>query len=142
MNAKQLRRRFPRAAQGFLALNDHDHHDGNGTDHRTGDPGPLAELERDHRDEPVHLHPVQKPAAGRFLVRVVSIRKRLLDEDNISEKVTVDCCRYAGLLDSDAPEKTHIETTQRLCRKGEEEKTLIEIYRGTRPVSQPEGEAK
>lgn len=124
MNSAALRRRFPRAAQGFLALND-DH----GIDHRAGGAGSDADVER-------HCGPaLEKNAAhqggdpGKFLVRVTSVRKRLLDEDNLCEKFHVDCLRYAGIIPSDAPGTTRIETTQRSCGEGEEEKTVIQVFK-------------
>lgn len=73
----------------------------------------------------------QRPKAEdskRFLVRVTSVRGRLIDEDNLCEKYIVDCCRYAGLLPGDSPAETKIEVCQRKVSKGEEEHTLIEIY--------------
>jgi hypothetical protein len=65
--------------------------------------------------------------SGRFLVRVTSFRRRLLDEDNLAEKYHVDCCRYAGLLASDAPDKTSIQVCQVKVRTKEEEMTVVEI---------------
>ncbi len=64
----------------------------------------------------------------RLLVRVTSVRLRLIDEDNLCEKYVVDCCRYAGLLPGDGPATTRIQATQRKVEKGESEHTLIEIY--------------
>lgn len=72
----------------------------------------------------------------RVLVRVVSVRKRLLDEDNLCPKYVIDCCRYAGLIPDDAPEKVRIQVGQRKPEKGEEEHTMIEIYN-----PEPEGRA-
>jgi hypothetical protein len=63
-----------------------------------------------------------------FLVRVTSIRKKLLDEDNLCEKYYVDCCRYAGLIPGDEPDKTKIEVCQRKAKKGELEHVLIDIF--------------
>jgi hypothetical protein len=71
--------------------------------------------------------PVKAKNTERILVRVTSVRNRLLDEDNLCEKYVVDCCRYAGLIPSDAPDKTKIEVTQRKCEAGETEHVLIEI---------------
>lgn len=68
---------------------------------------------------------------GRVLVRVTSIRRRLLDEDNLCEKYVVDCCRYAGLLPEDSPSRTKIEVAQRKAAKGEPEATLVEIFQPT-----------
>lgn len=64
-------------------------------------------------------------------MRVTSIRRRLIDEDNLCEKYAVDCCRYAGLLPGDGPGQTQIEIRQRKALKGEEEATLVEIYQLT-----------
>jgi hypothetical protein len=75
------------------------------------------------------LGPPQAEAGdtSRVLVRITSVRKRLLDEDNLAEKYHVDCCRYAGLLHSDEPGETKIEVSQRKAEKGEAEETIIEI---------------
>lgn len=71
---------------------------------------------------------VQELHTGRFLVRITSVRKRLIDEDNLCEKFHVDCCRYAGILPSDGPAKTSIEVSQRKAEKGEEEEVLVEVF--------------
>lgn len=71
----------------------------------------------------------QRRNTGRFLVRVTSIRKRLLDEDNLCEKYHVDCCRYAGLLPGDAPGTTKIEVAQQKTEPGAQEETRIEIFK-------------
>lgn len=86
-------------------------------------------MERD--SEPGALGAAKEKAgdSGRILVRVVSVRKRLIDEDNLCEKYVIDCCRYAGLIPGDDPAGTKIETTQRKALKGEEEHTLIEIIK-------------
>ena len=70
---------------------------------------------------------VQSGTGDRILVRIESIRKRLLDEDNLVSKYHTDLCRYSGLIPSDAPGVCKIETTQRKAEKGEEERTEITI---------------
>ena len=70
---------------------------------------------------------VQGRTGDRILVRIESIRKRLLDEDNLVSKYHTDLCRYSGLIPSDAPGVCKIETTQRKAEKGEEERTEITI---------------
>lgn len=92
------------------------------------DTGPPAELERHPRDESLGQDEVQEGTGKRILVRVTSVRKRLLDEDNLCEKYHIDLCRYAGILPSDAPGETKIETTQRKAGKEEQEHTLIEVF--------------
>ena len=69
----------------------------------------------------------QSGTCDRILIRIESIRKRLLDEDNLVSKYHTDLCRYAGLIPSDAPGVCKIETTQRKAAKGEEERTEITI---------------
>lgn len=64
----------------------------------------------------------------RFLVCVTSIRRILLDEDNLCEKYVVDCCRYSGLLPGDRPGQTKIEVRQRKAGKEERERTVVEIF--------------
>jgi hypothetical protein len=70
----------------------------------------------------------QEANPSRFLVRVTSFRRRLLDEDNLCEKFHVDCCRYAGLLPSDAPGQTRIEVAQFTVKDEADERTEIEIF--------------
>lgn len=70
---------------------------------------------------------VQSRTGDRILVRIESVRKRLLDEDNLVSKYHTDLCRYSGLIPSDAPGVCKIETTQRKAEKGEEERTEITI---------------
>lgn len=70
----------------------------------------------------------QKTDSSRFLIRVTSVRKLLLDDDNLCEKFVVDCCRYAGAVPNDSPATTRIETAQRKASKGEDERTIVEIY--------------
>lgn len=84
-------------------------------------------MERDPGNGAVGKIQVQAAVGGKFLVRVTSVRKRLLDEDNICEKFAVDCCRHAGLIPTDAPGKTKIETSQRKAEKDEQEHTEIII---------------
>ena len=70
----------------------------------------------------------QKGPTGRIFIRFVSVRKRLLDPDNLCEKYLLDCLRYTSLISGDEPEKVSIQTTQRKCQQGESERTIVEIY--------------
>lgn len=63
----------------------------------------------------------------RFLVRVTSRRRNLLDQDNLCEKFHVDCLRYAAIIPSDAPTETRIEVTQEKVGKGEAEEIIIQV---------------
>lgn len=87
-----------------------------------------AIVERDSRDAPLGKKKVQGSTSQRILVRVTSVRKRLIDEDNLCEKYHVDLCRYAGIISGDEASKTKIETIQRKAEKNEEEQVIIEVY--------------
>jgi hypothetical protein len=80
-------------------------------------------------DRALEKKKTKKRDIGRFLVRVESVRKRLLDEDNLCEKYHVDLCRYAGIIPDDAPGRCQIEVRQRKAEKGEAEKVNIAIYK-------------
>jgi len=94
---------------------------------KASDTRETPKLESNPRNEPLATPQTQEASKARFLVRVTSIRKRLIDEDNLCEKYVVDCCRYSGLLFGDSPDQAHIITTQRKATKGEAERIEIEI---------------
>ena len=99
----------------------------NSYDNQTHRAGKTAKLERNLRNGPLAKSEAEKGNPERVLVRVTSVRKRLIDEDNLAEKYHVDCCRYAGLIHGDEPSKTKIEVCQRKAEKDEAEHTIIEI---------------
>lgn len=84
-------------------------------------------LESNPGNAPLATEKVQRSAGSRFLVRVTTRRKRLIDESNLCYKYHEDLCRYAGALPSDAPEVTHSEVSQTKCRKGEPEEITITV---------------
>ena len=96
-------------------------------DHNTNDTGKAPVFERTAGNAALVETQVQGRAGDRILVRIESIRKRLLDEDNLISKYHTDLCRYSGLIPSDAPGICKIETTQRKAAKGEAERTEITI---------------
>jgi hypothetical protein len=91
-------------------------------------PGKDSKLECGAGNEPLETVKIQESYSGKYVVRVVSYRSRLCDEDNLCEKFGVDFLRYAGILEKDSPDKTHIITTQKKCKKSEE-RTEITIDR-------------
>lgn len=100
---------------------------GNWTHHSNlPDPRSTPKLEPNPGDAPLAKKKVQRPTGERFLIRVTSFRKRLIDEDNLCSKYLVDLCRYASILPSDAPDKCKIEIGQ---VKSKEEYVKIEIIR-------------
>jgi hypothetical protein len=99
----------------------------NSYDNQTHRAGKTAKLERNSGNGSLAKSEAEKGNSERVLVRVTSVRKRLIDEDNLAEKYHVDCCRYAGLIHGDEPSKTKIEVCQRKAAKDEAEHTIIEI---------------
>lgn len=95
--------------------------------HNTNDTGATTKLEQDTRHGTLAEKPIETRSTGRVHIRFVSVRKRLLDPDNICEKWTLDCLRYIGVIPGDEPDKITLETTQRKAEKGEEERTEITI---------------
>lgn len=88
-------------------------------------PGSL--LERSPRNEPLATPQSEAIHSGRYVVRVVSYRQRLLDEDNLSAKYFCDGLRYAGLLPEDSPAICQILTTQIKVQTKAEQRTEITI---------------
>ena len=95
--------------------------------HNTNDTGTPAIPERTAGDAALVAAQAQGGTRERILVRIESVRKRLLDEDNLVSKYHTDLCRYSGLIPSDAPGVCKIETSQRKAEKGEAEHTQIII---------------
>ncbi len=117
MTREEIIKRYPRASESFIRAN-----------LSVGDTGPVAKLECDPCHAPLAKEKVQRSTGKRFLVCITSIRKRLLDQDNLAEKYHVDLCRYAGIIPDDSPAQIEIQTGQRKAIKGEEEHTVIEIF--------------
>jgi hypothetical protein len=128
VNEHLIRRLFPNASRSLIAAN-------------AGDPELPLEIEAGAKAPPVRskLERVaghgalgegqeEKGDSGRFLVRITSVRRRLIDEDNLSAKYVCDCCRYAGLIPGDGPGQTRIESRQRKAGKEEAEHTIVEIF--------------
>ena len=69
----------------------------------------------------------EKGTASRVHLRITSVRKRLIDPDNLFAKSTIDCLRYAGLLVDDCENQISLEIGQKKITKGEEPHTTIEI---------------
>ncbi len=115
---EEILRRFPNASLAFIRANLSD-----------CDSRPDAFVECGSGNGSLAAGKVKKADGAKFLVRVVSVRRRLLDEDNLCEKYHVDLCRYAGVVPCDSPERCQIQTTQRKAAKGETERTEIEVWK-------------
>lgn len=85
--------------------------------------------QRPSRHEPLAKTQVEDGDTGRFLVHVVSHRRRLLDEDNLVCKWHVDLLRYSGCIPDDAPNQASIKVSQVKVSKKEEEKTIITVIK-------------
>lgn len=117
MSPQQLKELFPNATPDFIKANC-----------SPENPRKLAIVERHPGNATLEPSQAQRGDSTRFLVRVTAVRKRLIDEDNLCEKYHVDALRYCGILPSDAPDRTHIETSQRKTEKKEAPYTLIEVF--------------
>lgn len=100
------------------------HHHANHPDHPRQNPEPQS---TDREGQLVRTREAEKDGTGRVHIRIVSVRKRLLDPDNLVPKWYIDCLRYCGLIREDTPEAVTLETSQRKCAKGEAERTEITI---------------
>lgn len=125
MTVEELKRHFPNATPDVIR--------------RTAtDAGQVAVLDNNPRKAPKPKRAVRDGTVGevpvegkhpkRFLVRVTSVRKNFLDEDNLCAKYHVDCCRYAGVIPGDAPKTTRIEVCQQKVESGAAEEVRIEIF--------------
>lgn len=87
------------------------------------------------RPKPEFLIPHEPLAAAkgktenptRYAVRVVSLRKRLIDPDNLCPKYFIDALRYAGAIPDDSAKFIEIQTTQRKVNASDEERTEITV---------------
>ena len=93
-----------------------------------GSAGPAAVMERPACNGPLAARQGEEGSPGRVHIRVVSVRQRLLDPDNISPKWAIDCLRYCRAIRGDEPDKITLETTQRKAAKGEAERTIVEVF--------------
>jgi len=87
-----------------------------------------SKLERITRDASSRKGSAQERNPVRYVVRIISVRIRLLDEDNLCPKYAVDFLRYCGAIPSDAPGKCKVETTQRKVEKEEREHTEVRVW--------------
>ena len=95
--------------------------------HSPHNPHSLPILERHSCTGALAKDEGEEGGAGRVHLRIVSIRKRLLDPDNLSVKWIIDCLRYSSIIRGDEPDKITLQVEQRKCAKGEAEATQIYI---------------
>jgi hypothetical protein len=121
----EIKLRFPNATPAFIRLNATN---AGQADIHPDNSGKAAVLERNPGDGAMGEVQVQKRVGSKVLVRVTSIRKRLLDYDNLCEKYHVDLCRNSGVISGDGPATTLIEVCQQKAEPGAEEETRIEVF--------------
>lgn len=80
-------------------------------------------------NDPLATARLKAKDTGKFIVHVVSRRRRLIDVDNLVAKYHVDALRYAGILPSDAPDQTDIKISQIKVPTKNDEFTSITIER-------------
>lgn len=92
-------------------------------------PPPLTQSPLFH--EPLSEVEGKEGDPSRLLVCIESVRTRLLDTDNLygGAKFYCDFLRYAGVIPEDTEDQIELKVTQRKVRKGEEEKTIIEVWK-------------
>lgn len=69
-----------------------------------------------------------RPDSSRFLLRITSHRKRLIDEDNAACTYLTNALRYAGVIPDDNPGICKIVWSQQKVSAVDDEKTVIEVF--------------
>ncbi len=117
---QNLKAKFPNASESFLKLNSKEENSNNNS-------RKVAKLESNLSYEPLAEEKLQRDVQERYIVRIESVRKHMLDTDNICSKYITDLLRYSYIISSDDFEQTTIQTTERKCMPEEQEHTKIEI---------------
>lgn len=81
------------------------------------------------RSQPLGQEAHQGSHPEKLWIRVESVRRKLLDPDNLCGKAAIDCLRYAGVIRDDTEKDVRVEAIQRKAKKGEEEHTMIHVWR-------------
>lgn len=115
MTREQLITRFPHASEAFIRDNCVD-------DSRQPAVVELPPVgQRPAKDKSQARHP------SKVRVRIIDVRRRLVDPDGLCPKYHIDCLRYAGLIYQDSQEAITLETSQRCCLAGEVPHTEISL---------------
>ena len=117
MTRQEIKERYPNASESFIRAN-----------LSPDNSRATTKLESNPCHEPLAKEEVQGRDSSRVLVRVTSIRTRLIDEDNLCEKYHIDLLRYAKVIAGDSAAEIKIETGQRKAQKGEVERIVIEVF--------------
>ena len=81
-------------------------------------------------DEPLSEIEGKEGDPSRMLVCIESVRSKLLDKDNLygGAKFFCDFLRLSGVIREDTEKEIDLQVTQRKPKKGEVEKTVIEVW--------------
>ncbi len=118
MTENELRRHFKNAPESFIKSNAQDCADS---------PSPSPQPKRPVRHEPLATDKGKEGNLGRAVVRIKSLRTRLLDPDNLCPKYFIDGLRYAGLIRGDSSAEILLEVSQEKVATRKEERTEIEV---------------
>jgi len=90
-----------------------------------------AQLEPTLFDESLSEIEGKKGDPSRMLVCIESVRKKLLDKDNLygGAKFFCDFLRLSGVIREDTEKEIDLQVTQRKPKKSEVEKTVIEVWK-------------
>ena len=82
-------------------------------------------------DEPLSEIEGKEGDPSRMLVCIESVRSKLLDKDNLygGAKFFCDFLRLSGVIREDTEKEIDLQVTQRKPKKGEVEKTVIEVWK-------------
>jgi len=122
MNEATIKRLFPNASKSVIEANLQDY----GQTH-TDNPRKIAEPKCPIGNESLAQGKGEKAVSGRVHFCIISVRKRLIDPDNLVPKFYIDACRRLRLVAGDEHDKITLETAQRKAAKGEAEYTEITI---------------
>lgn len=117
----ELRKRFPNASAAFIKLNAQTA----GVRDRLQDP--QQKPHPGQRGQGTHPRKDQGPPSRRILVRITSLRTRLLDEDNLYVNSVVNALRHEGIIPDDDPRTVKIQVRQAQVLARDEERTIIEV---------------
>jgi len=82
-------------------------------------------------DEPLAEAPRTDGHSPRYVVRITSVRSRLIDPDNLCGKAFVDALRHAGLIPDDTASIMDYSISQQKAKTKKDEFTEIVIERLT-----------
>lgn len=89
---------------------------------------PDAERQCDPGGKPLATTPGANPDSKRRLVRLTSLRYRLIDARNLWDKYFTDSLVSAGILIDDSPRWCQVEVSQILIPSDSIERVLIEVF--------------